>query len=218
MSLWRRDRADGGELAFLGFEGAPQDTAVFPWREERGASTLDEPVPTTTVLAVRPWGTEVGLLVARVVLGGTAVFAGARTLFDLPRGHGDGTAHTVALLSGYGFGPAVELATALGWAQLVAGVLVAVGVFASFAGSALLAVALVACVVTAPAAWASGTLGPAELPLFAVTLATVVVLAGPGRISGDAGRPWYRAQTPVGITAAVIAVGCALTVVLAMRS
>jgi putative oxidoreductase len=219
VSLWRRERVEGGgDLAFLGFEGAPSDTAVFPWREERHASTLDEPVPTTTVVAVRPWGTEVGLLVARVVLGVTAVFGGARTLFDLPRGHGDGTAHTQALLTGYGFRPVTELATALGWVQLVTGLLVAVGVFASFAGSALLAVALVALVVTLPAAWASGTVGPAELPLFAVALAAVVVLAGPGRISGDADRPWYRAQTAVGLTAAVIAVGSALTVLLAMRS
>ncbi|WP_433799461.1 DoxX family membrane protein [Actinomycetospora sp. CA-084318] len=218
MSLWRRERVEGGDVAFLGFEGAPSDTAVFPWREERGASTIDEPVPTTTVLAVRPWSIEVGLLVARVVLGVTAVLGGARTLFDLPRGHGDGTAHTQVLLSGYGFAPAAGLGTALGWVQLVAGVLVTVGVFASFAGSALLAIALVALVVTLPAAWASGTVGPAETSLFAVALAVVVVLAGPGRISGDADRPWHRGQTAVGITCAVLAVGTALTVLLAMRA
>ncbi|MEJ2868627.1 DoxX family protein [Actinomycetospora sp. OC33-EN08] len=218
MSLWRRDRVEGGDVAFLGFEGAPSDTAVFPWREERGASTVDEPVPTTTVLAVRPWGTEVGLLVARVVLGITAVLGGARTLFDLPRGHGDGTAHTQTLLAGLGFAPPAELATALGWAQLVAGLLVALGMFASFAASALLAIALVAVVVTVPTAWISGTVGPVEAPLFGAALAAVVVLAGPGRISGDAERPWYRAQTPVGIACAIIGVGTALTVLLAMRA
>jgi putative oxidoreductase len=76
----------------------------------------------------------------------------------------------------------------------------------------------VALVVTVPTAWASGTVGPAELPLFAVALAVVVVLAGPGRISGDADRPWYRAQTAVGGVAALIAVGSALTVLLALRS
>lgn len=207
-----------GELSFLGFEGAPSDTTVFPWREEAGASTIDEPVPTTTVLAVRPWAAEVGLLLARVVLGGTAILGGARTLFDLPRGHGDGTAATQTLLSGLGFRPVVELTAALGWVQLVAGLLVVLGVFASFAASALLAVHLVALVVSAGAAWSAGAVGPAEAPLFGLTLAAVIVLAGPGRISGDAERPWYRAQTAVGVTATLIAAGTAVTVLLALRS
>lgn len=207
-----------GDLSFLGFEGAPSDTTVFPWREESGASTIDEPVPTTTVVAVRPWAAEVGLLVARLVVGLTAVLGGARTLFDLPRGHGDGTAATQTLLGGLGFRPVAELTAALGWVQLVAGLLVVVGVFASFAASALLAIHLVAVVTSAGAAWSAGAVGPVEAPLFGLALAAVVVLAGPGRISGDADRPWFRAQTPVGLTCLLVGVATGLTVLIAMRS
>ncbi len=201
----------------LGFEGAPHDTAVFPWRGDGAASDLDEPVATTTVVATRPWGTEVGLLVARVVLGVTAILGGARTLFDLPRGHSDGTAATQALLGGYGFRPVPELTTAFGWAELVVGLLVVLGVMASFAASALVAVHLVAVCLTLPAAWTAGMVGPVEAPVLGLALAAVVVLSGPGRISGDADRAWYRAQTPVGVTCMIIGVGTAITALLFLR-
>jgi putative oxidoreductase len=204
------------EFSVLGFEGAPHDTAVFPWRGDGAASVLDEPVATTTVV-VRPWGAEVGLLVARVVVGLTAILAGARTLFDLPRGHADGTAATQALLTGYGFAPVESLTTALGWAGIVAGLLVVLGVLASFAASALVAVHLVGVCLTVPAAWAAGAVWPAQASLFGLALAALVVLSGPGRISGDADRAWYRAQTPVGVACMIIGVGTGATVLLFMR-
>ncbi|HEY2224548.1 DoxX family protein [Actinomycetospora sp.] len=222
MGRWRRGGAppaveEQAEFSILGFEGAPHDTAVFPWRGDGAASALDEPVATTAVVATRPWATEVGLLLARVVLGVTAILGGARTLFDLPRGHADGTAATRALLGGYGFAPAGGLTTALGWAEIVAGLLVVLGVLASFAASALVAVHLVAMCLTLPAAWAAGAVGPAEAPVFGLALSALVVLSGPGRISGDADRAWYRAQTPVGVSCMIIGVGTGLTVLLFMR-
>lgn len=223
MVRWRRGATspaaedDAAELSILGFEGAPPDTAVFPWRADGGASTLDEPVAMTTVVATRPFSIEVGLLVARVVLGLSAVLGGARTLFDLPRGHTDGTAATRALLAGYGFAPADALTTALGWVELVAGLLVALGMLASFAAPALVAVHLVAASLTLPAAWSAGAVGPAEASLFGLALAVLVVLAGPGRISGDADRAWYRAQTPVGVAGMVIGLGAAATALIFLR-
>ena len=201
----------------LGFEGAPHDTAVFPWRvgDDALGSPADEPVATRAVL-VRPWGADVGLLLVRVVLGLTALLDGARALFDLPRGHG--SADTVAtLVAGYGFAPVAPLVTAYGWVQLGAGVLVGLGVFASFAASALLAVEVVALAVSLPAAWAALAVGPVEAPLFGLVLAGVVVLVGPGRISGDAHRAWFRAQTPVGVVCTIIGVGTGLTVLFAFR-
>ncbi len=201
----------------LGFEGAPNDTAVFPWRagDDALGSVADEPVATRAVL-VRPWGADAGLLLVRVVLGLTALLDGARALFDLPRGHGGADA-LAGLLAGYGFAPVPPLVTAYGWAQLVAGVLVGLGVFASFAASALVAIGVVALGVSLPAAWAALAVGPVTGPLFGLVLAAVVVLVGPGRISGDADRAWFRAQTPVGITCLIIGVGTGLTVLFAFR-
>lgn len=201
----------------LGFEGAPEDTTVFPWRvgDDALGSPADEPVATRAVL-VRPWGADVGLLLVRVVLGLTALLDGARALFDLPRGHGSADA-VATLVAGYGFAPVAPLVTAYGWVQLGAGVLVGLGVFASFAASALLAVEVVALGVSLPAAWAALAVGPVEAPLFGLVLAGVVVLVGPGRISGDADRAWFRAQTPVGVVCTIIGVGTGLTVLFAFR-
>lgn len=199
-------------------DGALADTAVFPWRDGPEAEgTVDDEPARTTVVAIRPRSADMGLLAVRIVLGLTAVLDGARTLFSVPRGHSGGTEAVRALLAGYGFRPVVELTTALGWAELVAGVLVGLGVAASFAASALLAVATVAVGVTLPAAWAAGAVGPARGWLLTLVAAAVVVLAGPGRHSGDWGRPWERRQTPVGLTCLVIGVGTGLTVLLAFR-
>lgn len=212
MNRWRWPRspvAPGGVLA---------DTAVFPWRTgaEAQGSEADEPVPTTPVV-VRPWSVEIGLLVARVVVGVGGVLGGARTLFSLPPGAAGGAAGVRAVLTGYGFTPVEPLATAFGWAQLGAGVLVLLGVLASFAASVFVAIGVVAVVVTAPAAWVAGTLGPVAPSLYGLALAGVVVLAGPGRISGDADRPWHRHQSAVGLACLVIGLMAAVTVLLFFR-
>jgi putative oxidoreductase len=201
----------------MGFEGAPHDTAVFPWRAGPDAlgSSADEPEATRTVL-VRPWGADAGLLLVRVVLGLTALLRGARALFDLPRDHG-GAGAVGAVVAGHGFTPVGPLVTAYGWALISAGVLVGLGVFASFAASALVATGVVALGASLPTAWSALDIGPAVGPLYGLALACVVVLVGPGRFSGDADRAWFRAQTPVGVTCMIIGVGTGLTVLFAFR-
>jgi putative oxidoreductase len=207
----------GEPVSVMGFEGAPHDTAVFPWRagEDALGSPADEPFPTRAVL-VRPWGADVGLLLVRVVLGLTALFRGARALFDLPRGHGGADA-VAGVVAGHGFTPVVPLVTAYGWALLAAGVLVGLGVFASFAASALVAIGVVAVGASLPAAWSALDVGPVAGPLYGLVLACVVVLVGPGRFSGDADRAWFCAQTPVGVTCMIIGFGTGLTMLFAFR-
>ena len=95
--------------------------------------------------------------------------------------------------------------------------LVGLGVFASFAASALVATGVVALGVSLPAAWSALEVGPVAGPLSGLVLACVVVLVGPGRFSGDADRAWFRAQTPVGVTCMIIGVGTGLTVLFAFR-
>jgi putative oxidoreductase len=207
----------GEPVSVMGFEGAPHDTAVFPWRagDDALGSAADEPAATRAVL-VRPWGADAGLLLVRVVLGLTALLRGARALFDLPRGHSGADAFA-AVVAGHGFTPVGPVVIAYGWAQLAAGVLVGLGVFASFAASALVATGVVALGTSLPAAWSALDVGPAAGPLYGLVLACVVVLVGPGRFSGDADRAWFRAQTPVGVTCMIIGVGTGLTVLFAFR-
>jgi len=200
--------------------GEFSDTALFPWRTGADAmgSTLDEPAPAAvTTAATRRWSlsADLGLLCARLVLGAVAILHGTGILVALPRGSGRPVAE--AMLAGYGFVRPDLLTTYLGWAQLVAGVLLVFGVFASFAGAALLAVAVAAVGVTAPLALTVRAIGPVQGPLLAVALTATVVLAGPGRISADSGRAWARQQTASGLVCLLLGVATGVTVLLALR-
>ncbi len=204
-----------GETDVLSGPGALD--AVLPWREPARRDTLPDVVATPALTATGPLSADLGLLLARVVLGGMAVLAGARALFAIPAGTGGGPATTAALLARHGFLLPDLLARVLGWAGLVAGLLVLLGTFASFAAAVLLAPTVAAVGVTAPVAVAAGDVAPVAGPLLALTVAVVVVLVGPGRIAGDAGRAWTRAQTAVGLVCLLLGVATGLTVLFAFR-
>ena len=202
----------GGELG---------DTVLFPWRSGDDAlgSTLDEPSPARAApeIVASPFSADLALLLARVVVGLLAVLGGGSAVLDLPRGVGRGATET--LLAVHGFGPVATLTTVLGWAALVGGVLLGLGVFASVAAGVLLAAGVAALGVEIPVALAAGSPAPLVAPVLAATLLVILVLAGPGRISADAGRAWARAraQTPVGLTCVLLAVVTGLTVLVAYR-
>ena len=202
-------------------DGSPGDTVLFPWRSGDDAlgSTLDEPAPAVTAGSRTTWpvSADLALLLARAVVGALAVLVGVRTLADLPRD--TGRSATEALLAAHGFSPVGTLATVLGWTVLAAGVLLAVGVFASFAAGALLATTVAALGVAVPPVLAGAPIATLASPVLATTLVAVLVLAGPGRVSGDAGRPWTRpgVQTPVGLACLVLGVATGITVLFAYR-
>ena len=198
----------GGELS---------DAGLFSWRPkvDAHARTVDQAAPRVVVPTLWPFSADLGLLLVRVVLSGFALVHGARVLAGQPGGPARSAAE--ATLSGYGFVRPDLLTTYLGWVQLVAGVLLLLGVFATFAGAALLAVTVTAVGLTVPVAWAAHAMGPVQGPLLTLTLTAVVVLAGPGRISGDAGRAWARQQTPVGLVGLFLGVATGLTVLFALR-
>lgn len=209
----RRARA-GGEPDVPSGPGALD--VVLPWAEPMRRDTLPDRVALTRATA-GTLSADLGLLLARLVLGGLSVLAGARTLFAIPAGTGGGPAAATALLTRHGFVLPDVLTRVLGWAGLVAGLLVVLGTFASFAAAVLLAPAVTAVGVTVPAAVAGGDAGPVAGPLLALTVAAVVVLAGPGHVAGDAGRAWHRAQTPVGLVCLLLGVATGLTVLFAFR-
>ena len=189
------------------------------WGRGPWAATLDEPTPraATAAASARRWPTaaDLALLLARVVLGVLAVLHGAGTLVGIPRG--TPRAATEAALAGRGFMRPDLLTTVVGWVGLVAGVLLVLGLFASFAASALLAGAVAAAGASLSGAWVEQATGTAQVPLLALALTAVVVLTGPGRVAADAGRSWARRQTLTGLVCLALGVAVGVLVLVVLR-
>src|SRR5215207_534188 len=146
-------------------------------------------------VAREPWrlrwnaGADLGLLVMRLVVGGTFAAHGAQKVFGWWNGPGlDGFASNVSDL-GYRQSDVVSAAT--GFTELVGGLLVLLGLFTPLAAAGLLAVAINAVW----ARWGNGLFlvdDGFEYDLALGALAAGLTLAGPGRVALDNGRVWFR--------------------------
>lgn len=157
-------------------------------------------------------GADLGLLIMRLVLGGIFAAHGAQKVLGWFNGAGlDGFA---AYLADQGYEQADALSAAAGFAELVGGLLVVLGVFTPIAAAGLLSVMINAIWLH----WDSGLFaenGGFELELALAGLAAGLVLTGPGRIALDNGRAWFKhpvatgwlsliAGTAVGVTIYVL--------------
>jgi putative oxidoreductase len=152
-----------------------------------------------------------GLLLIRVVLGGTMAAHGSQKLFGWFGGPGcDGTAGFFASL---GFGAASAMALLAGTAELGGGLLLAFGLITPFA-----AFAIAATMVTAVATvhWKNGFFaanGGYEFNLLILAVAVGLAATGPGRFSLDAAASWADNLSGlwwgVGVLAASLACGLA---------
>lgn len=148
------------------------------------------------------WMLDVGLLIARLVVGLLMAAHGAQKLFGWFGGHGlRGTGEFMVQL---GFQPGRTFATAAGLGEFTAGLLVALGLFGPIGPAIMLAVMIVAAMTVH---WRNGlfaTENGIELPLLYGTAAVGFALAGPGRYSLDTALGLATAWTPVVIWAALI--------------
>lgn len=133
-------------------------------------------------------GADLGLLVLRVVVGGTFVVQGLQHLFGLL--HGQGFHAFTNIVAGQGYQHASILAYVGGGVELVAGALLVIGLFTPAAAAAVLAVA--ANVIALK--WKLGFYPPFgyELALVLAAGAFAVLFAGPGRVALDRPTPWHR--------------------------
>ncbi|WP_253779575.1 DoxX family protein [Goodfellowiella coeruleoviolacea] len=159
-------------------------------------------------------GADLGLLVLRLVLGGTFVAHGAQKLFGLFNGPGiDGFS---AYLAGIGFQRSTELAWVTGGTEFGAGILLVFGLFTPLAAAGVLGVMASAVVYK----WGNGFFVSSmgfEYELALATMAFTLLFAGPGRVSLDNGRPWYRRPLISGTVFLVIAAAATVATLLVLR-
>lgn len=184
--------------------GEPDAQGPHPTEELRTADSYDRdlaaalaaPVaaPTTvtaTTQQATPRGTlDLGLLVLRVAVGALALAHGLQKLFGIWGGPGLDGFETVLVDAGFQQANWLALAGALG--EVVAGLLLILGLLTPLAAAGLLAVLINAWCVRQAAEpglqWFAPD-GP-ELELLLAAMLVAIVLAGPGRISVEGRRRW----------------------------
>jgi putative oxidoreductase len=158
---------------------------------------------------------NVGLLIARLVLGLGLAAHGAQKLFGWFGGHGlEGTG---SFLDSAGFRPGRPLATMAGLGEFAGGILTALGLFGPVGPAAMLAVMLVAMSQHAANGFFAED-GGIERPLLYAAGALALASTGPGGYSLDAALGLRVFETPelVGIFVALAVISA--IVVLALRN
>lgn len=158
-------------------------------------------------------GADLGLLVLRIVVGGTFVIQGLRHLFGMLQGAGFHAFTNVVADQGYQH--ASILAYVSGGAELVAGALLVIGLFTPAAAAALLAI--LGNVIALK--WKHGFYAPGgyELQLVLAAGAFALLFAGPGRVALDRPTPWHRRPVVSGVVFLIIGGAIAAAVFLVLR-
>jgi putative oxidoreductase len=169
----------------------------------------DEPPPRPTYT----WhgGLDFGLLVLRLVIGGTFVAHSLQKLFGMWGGLGiDGFAR---YLGTFGFSQTTLLSWVTGVGELIGGALLILGLFTPVGAAAVLAVAANVIYLKWNAGFFEPPVGFEREALLAVGAFTFLV-TGPGRISLDRPTPWGRRPVPLGLFMFIVAAGlCVLTLI-----
>lgn len=167
-------------------------------------TTAPAPAPTA---ADQILGSDLGLLVLRVVFGGLFAVHGAQKLFGWFGGRGLDA--TIEGFDKMGYNPGALFGTLAGLTEFVGGLALLAGLFTPLAAAAILGTMVNAIYIKL----GDGLLGSGgyELALLYAVPAITLALTGPGRLSLDHGRPWARqglvwggAAIALGIVTAVI--------------
>lgn len=195
-----------------------EQPTAYPGYGNYGTATQpDATRPTRRPLA---WngGTDIGLLLLRVGIGGAAFAHGAQKVFGL--WGGPGITAFAANLETFGYQQSTTLSWATGVTELVAGAFVVLGLFTPLAAAALLSIMINAVLLKlGNGFFVTGPKG-SDAVEYSVVLglgAACLVFTGPGRIALDNGRAWHRRPASWGVLALVIGVAAAVLVYVLLR-
>lgn len=152
---------------------------------------------------------DIGILIARLVVGLIMAAHGAQKAFGWFGGYGlDGTGK---FLEGLGFRPGKLFAAAAAYTELLGGLLIAGGLFGPIGPALMLSVMIVAAVTVHSGHGLFAQSGGFELPLLYGAVAVALALTGPGRLSLDAvlGLGWLSSPQFVWPALVVGAAGAA---------
>lgn len=163
-------------------------------------------------------GTDIGLLLLRIAVGGTFFAHGMQKVFGL--WGGPGIAGFAEMLDGYGYQQATTLSWVTGIGELVAGAFVLLGVLTPIAAAGLVAVKINAVLIKLGSGFFVASPAGADAVELDVVLglsAAAIVFTGPGRIALDNGRPWHRRPASWGVLALVVGVAAGVLVYILLR-
>jgi putative oxidoreductase len=147
-----------------------------------------------------PVGTDLGLLVVRLIVGGLFMGHGVGKLFGW-FGQG-GVNGTGAFFESVGYSPGEELAIAAGIIELAAGALLVFGFMIPLAAAIIIGDMMNAAWVKSSAGFWVADEGY-EYEFVLIFLALALVIAGPGLYSIDRNREWFRSRAG-GVAVAVV--------------
>ncbi|GGS52291.1 MULTISPECIES: DoxX family protein [Actinokineospora] len=203
------------------------ESDYFRPSEAQSTAAYDSPYDTndTTVLT-RPdteadrrpdphrWhvGADLGLLVLRVVLGALVLAHGLQKVFGILEGPGIEGFATV--LTAFGFQQATLLAWITGVTELVAGLLLIIGLFTPAAASAVVGILISAIWVRVDVNLFAGGV---ELETIYLAAAFALLFTGAGHISLDRRSPWFRRAPAFGFIFLILALGLSAVALFVMR-
>jgi putative oxidoreductase len=197
-----------------------EPTTAYPGFGNYGPAGSTAPSDTRPTRRPLAWngGTDIGLLLLRLGIGGVVFAHGAQKVFGL--WGGTGIAGFATNLEGLGYQQATTLSWLTGVTELVAGAFLVLGLLTPLAAAAVLAFMINAVLLKlGNGFFVTGPKGSdaIELSLVLGLGAACLVLTGPGRIALDNGRAWHRRPASWGVLALVIGVAAAVLVYVLLR-
>ncbi|MBP2476936.1 putative oxidoreductase [Crossiella equi] len=160
-------------------------------------------------------GADLGLLVLRLVLGGTFIAHGAQKLFGAFGGPGiNGFAQ---YLESFNFQQTRILAYVTAVTELGGGALLVLGFLTPLGAAGLLGVMINVVTLKWNTGFFLGQNGGFEFDLVLGSIAAALLFLGPGRVSLDNGRAWARVPLPWGVLFLLVAAGSAVVTLVVLR-
>jgi putative oxidoreductase len=210
------------ESSALDAEPSSFDFSSYGDQQTSALANLNDPVShlddydadTRTLASSWHGGADLGLLVLRIVVGGTFGVYGLQHLFRLF--HGAGIDSFAQFLQTTGYHYPTVMAWVGGGTELVGGALLVLGLFTPAAAAALLAVVSNVIVLKWPLGFFEANGYQFQLVLAAAAFA--LLFAGPGRVSLDRPTPWYRHPLGTGFTFLIIGGAASFCVLFFLRT